>query len=284
MSVILESNNYGKSAVRLVKVTRQGDVHTITDLTVGVRFEGEFERVHTEGDNSGVLPTDTMKNSVYALARRTTWEQPEQFGIVLATHFAIDNPNVTRIRIDVSEHRWERLVVRGRPHDHAFKRAGSERRTAVVTRKRSGDTIIEGGVEGLVVLKSAHSAFEGYRHDPYTTLEETSDRLMATEVTASWRYVAAEISYKLAWQSVRQVMLETFADHDSKSVQHTLYAMAEAALEQCPDISEIRLSLPNKHHLLVDLAPFGMQNANEIFVATEAPYGVIEATVRRGPA
>jgi urate oxidase len=282
VSVVLGRNGYGKSGVRMVKVARHGDRHDIKDLTVAIQFEGPFEKVHTEGDNSTVLPTDTMKNTVYAIAKRYSWEQAEEFGIILADHFFADNPHVSTIRIDIEEHRWERLAIGGKAHRTAFSRAGKEIRTATVIRNAGGARTVEGGVDGLIIIKTAQSGFEGYMRDRYTTLKETRDRLLATSMTARWRYSGKGIAYGASWEAVRKVLLEAFAEHDSRSVQHTLYAMAESVIDNVPDVEEISLSLPNRHHLLVDLRPFGLENDNEIFVATEEPYGLIEATVRRG--
>jgi urate oxidase len=137
------------------------------------------------------------------------------------------------------------------------------------------------GLEDLVVMKTAKSAFADFPRDRYTTLRETSDRLLATAVRATWRYSRPEVAFGRLWHEVRRVLLATFAEHDSLSVQHTLYAMGEAVLETV-DVEEIHIAMPNLHHLPVDLSPFGLENRNEIFVATAEPYGLIEATVRRG--
>jgi urate oxidase len=278
--VILARNSYGKSRVRLVKVSRQQDRHDVKDLTVGIQFEGDFEAVHTAGDNSKILPTDTMKNTVYALAKQHPVDQIEHFGIALVEHFLSGNPQVSRIRVDIMEQPWGRLSVAGVTHRHAFQRSGVERRLALLSATRSAITI-EAGIEDLFVIKTAGSGFEGYIKDHFTTLKETSDRVFATAIRAVWRYARSDIAFRLHWEAVRQVILQTFAEHDSRSVQHTLYAIGEAALEQCGEIVEMRLSLPSKHHLLVDLAPFGLDNRNEIFMPTEEPYSLIEAVVRR---
>ena len=277
---MLGANNYGKSGIRLVKVSRRGESHDLKDLIVAVRFEGEFTAAHVDGDNAGVVPTDTMKNTVYALAKDHPLSDIESFGLDLAQHFLAGNPQVSLVAVTLEEYPWERLVVRERPHPHAFRRAGQETRVAVVRRARESATV-EAGIEGLLLLKSGQSAFSGFRRDPYTTLPETRDRVFATSVTARWRYVGTDVAFKTVGRGVRQTLLETFADHDSESVQHTLYAMGEAVLEQHGEVEEIRLSLPNRHHLLVDLSPFGLENRNEIFVATEEPFGLIEATVKR---
>jgi urate oxidase len=277
---MLAQNNYGKSGIRLVKIHRRGDAHDIADLTVAVRFEGEFTAAHLTGDNADVLPTDTMKNTVYALAKGHPLTDIESFGLDLAAHFLAGNSDVSRVTITLAEHPWERLAVKDKPHPHAFRRAGQEMRTAVVTRTRE-TAVVESGLDGLFILKSAQSAFSGFRRDKYTTLKETRDRIFATSVTARWRYSGTDVAYKTVGRAVRQTLLETFAEHTSESVQHTLHAMGEAVLERHAEVTEVHLSLPNKHHILADLSPFGLENQNEIFVATEAPYGLIEATVRR---
>lgn len=278
----LARHSYGTSSVRVVKVIRRPDRHDLKEIAVDVQFEGDYEASYVIGDNRDVLPTDTMKNTVYALAKDHPLEQIEDFGLALADHFLAHQRQLSRVRLKLAEHAWARLAVSGRPDRQAFARAGGERRVARVTASREGATV-EAGIEELVVIKTAGSSFEGYIKDKFTTLRETSDRLLATAITASWTYSGHEISFGLLWHGVRQVLLETFAQHESRSVQHTLFAMGEAVLQSYEDISEIRLSLPNKHHLLVDLSPFGLENRNEIFMPTDEPYGLIEATLdRRG--
>jgi urate oxidase len=271
-------HRYGKSRVRLVKVRRSREAHEIVDLTVDVRLEGRFERVYVDGDNAACLATDTMKNTVYALARQDPIDSVESFGVRLAEHFNAA-PAVTRVRIRVVEHRWDRLSVGGRPHPHAFVQPGGEQWTAEVARDADGTTIAS-GLTDLVLLKTTDSAFAGFPRDAFTTLAETTDRILATTVTASWRYRPGTTDFS-GRERIRRALVETFAAHDSRSMQHTLYAMGEAALGACPDAAEVTLSLPNRHHLLVDLAPFGLDNPNEVFVATDQPYGLIEATIRR---
>jgi urate oxidase len=280
MQTRLSSNRYGKAAVRLVRVNRHGDRHDLKDVTLRILFEGDFEAAFALGDNALILPTDTMKNTVYVAARQRPFEDIEEFGLTLADHFLAHNPAVSRVAIDLAEHLWTRLAVGEKPHRHAFRRSGTEERTATVLRTRDGVTI-EAGLCNLMVLKSAGSGFEGFRTDEYTTLGETSDRLLATLLTASWTYRTAALPFGICWRATRQVLLETFAEHESRSVQHTLHAMGEAALATREEIEEIRFSLPNRHHLLVDLSRFGLENPNEVFVATEEPYGLIEATVTR---
>src|SRR5215210_2336269 len=223
---MLVGNGYGKSAVRLVTVRRGPEIHELKDVTVAIRLEGDFETAYTEGDNSQVLPTDTMKNTVYALAADHPLEDIESFGLLLADHFF--QGQVVSARVELTEHLWDRL------HPHAFRRAGSERRTAVVTRTRDGAKVVA-GIEDLVVMKTAKSAFEGFPRDRYTTLPETSDRLLASAVSASWSYGRLDLPFSERWHEVRRRLLDAFMEHDSRSVQHTLYAMGEAALE-IPDV------------------------------------------------
>ncbi|HKI00746.1 MAG TPA: urate oxidase [Thermoanaerobaculia bacterium] len=280
MPVKLADNSYGKQAIRLVTVRRHADRHELKDVTVAIRFEGDFTAAYTDGDNGGVFPTDTMKNTVYALAAEHPFDDIEDFGLALTDHFLTSSPRASSVRVDLTEHLWEPIQAGGTVHPSAFRQAGSERRIAEVTRDGQGARVLA-GLEDLVVMKTAQSAFEGYPRDRYTTLKETSDRILATAVRATWHYSRPYVAFGHLWREVRRVLLETFAEHDSRSVQHTLYAMGEAVLETL-DVEEIHLAMPNRHHIPVDLTSFGMDNRNEIFVATPEPYGLIEGTVRRG--
>lgn len=275
---MLTWNRYGKACVRLVKIRRREDPHELVDLTVDVQLEGAFDAVYVEGDNSTCLATDTMKNTVYAFARQDDIEHVEAFAERLANHFAAERA-VSRVRISMLEHRWDRVVVAGRPHPHAFIQPGGEQWTAVVTCDAHGMHVTS-GVTNLVVLKTTDSGFSGFPRDQFTTLAETDDRVFATSVTASWQYRLGMKDFD-ARDRIREALIETFAAHDSRSVQHTLYAMAQTALDVCADVTEITLTLPNRHHVLVDLEPFGLDNPHEVFVATDQPFGLIEATVRR---
>jgi urate oxidase len=272
----LAANRYGKSGVRLVKVAGRDGRHDIKDLTIAVRFEGDFEAAHVAGDNSAVLPTDTMKNTVYAMARERPIEEIEDFGLALSEHFLSDNPQLSRVEISFEERLWRRIDG----HPSAFEGSNEERRTARVSRERD-DALVESGLTDLLILKSAQSAFSGFRRDRYTTLKETRDRILATSLTAVWTHASSAGPFAGSWNAVRRTLLEAFAAHDSASVQHSLYAMGEAALARSAGLAQIRLTMPNKHHLLVDLLPFGLTNENEIFVAIDEPYGLIEATITR---
>ncbi len=270
---------YGKSRIRLVGVARHGDRHDVRDLTVAVRFEGEYDTSYTAGDNSDVLPTDTMKNTVYALASAGV-DEPESFGLTLASHFLDRNPRLQCVRIDFTEHLWRHIAVGEREHGASFMRRGPETRLASVQSDRQ-HTVAGAGIADLMILKTAHSAFAGFRRDEYTSLPETHDRLFATSLTATWRYLDTDVDFGASWRAVRSLLLETFATHHSESVQHTLYAMGEVVLANVDHVQDITLVMPNKHHLPVDLSRFALENRNEIFVATEEPHGLIEATLTR---
>ena len=277
---MLTETAYGKSGVRLVKVSRRGDRHDLKDLTIAIRFEGDYDQSYTEGNNTGVLPTDTMKNTVYALAAQAAVDEPDAFGLTLARHFLERNPRLARVRIDMTEHPWGRIVVGNRDHGQAFVQQGGESRSATIRGDRTKLTV-GAGISNLVVLKSSQSAFAGFMRDEYTTLADTGDRLLATSLKVTWQYRDLDIEFGQTWRAVRKTLLEAFAEHDSKSVQHTLYAMGQAVLGSVDDVKAIRLVMPNKHHIPFDLARIGLQNRNEIFVPTDEPYGLIEATLVR---
>ncbi|GIG40506.1 factor-independent urate hydroxylase [Cellulomonas phragmiteti] len=278
--VVLGANQYGKAEVRLVRVTRDTPVHEIADLTVTTQLRGDFEACHTTGDNAHVVATDTQKNTVYAFAKQHGVGSPEQFLLRLARHFVDGFAQVTGGRFAADVHAWDRIAVDGEPHDHAFVRAGRETRRAVVL--VDGDDVqVVSGFTGATVLKSTGSEFTGFPRDAYTTLAETTDRVLATSVTAWWRWQDPDVDVEARYPVVRDLLLTTFAQVHSLALQHTIFEMGRAVLEACDDVAEVRLSCPNKHHLLVDLAPFGLDNPNEVFHAADRPYGLIEAEVRR---
>ena len=283
MAITLGPNQYGKAEVRLVTVRREGSVHHLKDLTVSTSLRGELAATHLTGDNAAVLATDTQKNTVFAFAKEAPVGEIEDFGLRLARHFVATQENISGARILVDEHGWDRITVGGAPHDHAFSRGGDERRTTAVTVQGDRAWVVS-GVDGLVVLKSTSSEFHGFPRDKYTTLAETDDRILATAVTARWRYLGTDVDWASSFREIRQLLLETFATKHSLSLQQTLYAMGEAVLQAWPEVAEVRLSLPNKHHFLVDLTPFGLKNDNEVFYAADRPYGLIEGTIQRDDA
>lgn len=283
--IVLGENQYGKAEVRVMKVDRDEARHRITELSVTSQLRGDFTAAHTEGDQGLVVPTDTQKNTIFALAKDGI-ASPEDFAIRLSEHFASNFDWVTGGRWEVKEYTWEHIPssltnnVTDGEHDHAFVKGGTETRTAVV--QRDGDEVfVVAGLEDLRVLKSTGSEFHGFPRDRFTTLQETTDRILATSVTVRWRYTNANIDFNAAYDDVRRVLLETFADVHSYALQQTLFQMGKRALESHPEIAEIRFSMPNLHHFLVDFTPFGMENPNEVFYIADRPYGKIEGEIRR---
>ncbi len=267
-----------------MKVLRHGDWHELQNINVKIAFEGDFDDVHQEGDNSNCLPTDTMKNTVYAVAAQTeVIEEIESFGLRLARYFLTDNEQVARVSIDIIEHKYTRIPFGGEPHPHSFTKSGGEKRTTSIRMTRD-DTSVESGLEDLTVIKTTKSGFAGFKKDKLTTLPEATDRIFCTSVKANWRYVSPEVATEELWSGVRQTILDTFADHDSLSVQHTLHAMGEAVLDHHPAVTEISFSLPNIHCIPVDVTRFGEGNNNAIFLPTEEPHGLIEGRLRRAGA
>lgn len=280
MGIVLSQNSYGKSRVRMMKVRRLADRHELKDLNVAVALEGDFAAAHTAGDNSKVLPTDTMKNTVYALGKSHPIDSIESFAQHLSEHFVSTVPHVSKATVNIAETPWERAVTGGAPHRHTFLRGGNERRLCTASAQRGGVTI-ESGLDDLVILKTTDSSFSGYLKDKFTTLRETEDRILGTSVSARWSFSSANHDYNASRAAIRAALIDEFCRHRSPSVQQTLYEMGRAALTACSAISGIRLSLPNKHCLLVELSPFGLSNDNEIFLPIDEPHGLIEASVIR---
>jgi urate oxidase len=299
MSVRLTSQRYGKSSVRLTKVTRTADRHELMELAIDVALEGDFSESYLMGDNRRVVATDTMKNTVYALAADHGLTDPESFCLALARHFVDRNEHVTAAAIEAAQTPWIRIAgADGRPHRHSFVGGGSERRICGVRFARGADgepaTKVEAGIKGLPLLKTTDSAFRGFPRDEFTTLPETDDRIFATLLDARWTYAAgtiavgaggasgSEFDANETYERIRQTMIDVFADHKSLAVQQTLYAMGEAALGACAAITRVELAMPNQHRIPLNMVPLGKKNVNEIFVTTSEPYGLITATLERG--
>jgi urate oxidase len=285
MAITFGDNQYGKAEVRLVRVTRDGDRHQIKDLNVSTSLRGDFADAHLAGDNAKVVATDTQKNTVYAFAQQYGVGEIEEFGLRLGRHFVDSSEWVTGAQVRIEEYGWDRITVDGADHGHAFSRVGGGTRTTVVTIDGSSAWVVT-GLTDLVVLKSTGSEFWGFPRDRYTSLGETTDRILATAVTARWRYasVDASLDWGKAYAGVRRIMLESFAVKHSLALQQSLYYMGEQVLLAHPEVAEIRMSMPNKHHFLVDLSPFGLANENEVYYAADRPYGLIEGTVTRDDA
>lgn len=298
MAIVLGSNRYGKAENRVVRIYRDTERHSIRDLNVSTALRGDFTRAHTDGDQADVLPTDTQKNTAFAYAKEVGVSSPEEYAVALATRLLAATPRATTAQVRVEEYAWDRIPVgegeEERGHDHSFVRRGTETRTCVVTVDGRGEdrrVWVVSGLEDLVVLKSTGSEFRGFLRDDYTTLEETDDRILATSVTARWRWADGAIAVlggavdpETSYGSVRRALLSTFATTYSRALQETLYAMGTAVLETHPRIAEIRFSAPNRHHFAYDLGRFGIDNDGEVFHAADRPYGLIEASVLRDDA
>jgi len=281
MAIVLGDNRYGKAESRLVRVVRDTDRHVVRDLTVSSSLRGDFDAAHLQGDQRNVLPTDTQKNTVYAFAKHHGVGAVEEFALLLARHFVTHVDPVSSAQVQVEEVRWDRATVDGRPHDHTFVRGGAERRTAVVTVSDAGEHVVS-GLTGLVLLKSTGSEFHGFLVDDWTTLPPTSDRVLATSLTARWRWLQVPTDgYDTAYDEVRTLLVSRFGSLHSLALQQTLWEMGRSVLGARADVAELRMSAPNKHHYLVDLAPFGLENPGEVFVAGDRPYGLIEVAVGR---
>jgi len=277
VAIVLGANRYGKAETRLVRVTKDGATHTLADLNVSIALAGDLAATHQSGDNTGVLPTDTMKNTVYAFAKEHGVGEPEAFGLLLARHFVDTQAQIHSAEVSLEAFAWERLGP------HSFRRTADFTRTAVITVSEAGTQVVS-GITGLVVLNSTASEFHGFPRDKYTTLPETTDRVLATTVDAKWRHISDEADWAESFAGATEALTTAFVNTYSYSLQQTLLSMGTIVLEKRPEIAEIRLALPNKHHYLVDLSPFGLTNDNEVFIAGDRPYGLIEGTVTRDDA
>ena len=281
MGIVLGPNRYGKAETRVVRIVRDTPRHEIRDLNVTTSLYGDFTAAHTDGDQSQVLPTDTQKNTAFAFAKKYGVSSSEDYALTLGHRLFEATPAAHGATVKVSEHAWDRIPVGEDGHDHAFVRRGGEVRTTVVN-VSPGRTTVDSGLHDLVVLKSTGSEFKGFLRDEYTTLAETDDRILATALEANWRYSRFDdIDWNATYHAVRARLLATFATTYSRALQETLYLMGKAVLEAHDEIDLISFKAPNKHHFLVDLEPFGLDNPGEVFIAADRPYGLIEATVTR---
>jgi urate oxidase len=282
--IVLADNQYGKAETRVVRIYRDTDRHEIRDVNVSTALRGDFADAYRSGDQSKVLPTDTQKNTAYAYAKEKGLREIEEYALTLGRHFVADVAPVRGARVEVEEFAWQRVEVDGREHDHTWVRSGSEVRTTVVTVEGEQAWVVS-GLRDLVLLKSTGSEFAGFLTDEYTTLPETHDRIMSTSLVARWRYAGTDGfgvgDWDKSWADVRRILLERFASVHSLALQQTLWEMGSGVLEAHPEIAEIKLSAPNRHHFVVDLAPFGLENPNEVFYAADRPYGLIECAVTR---
>jgi urate oxidase len=218
------------------------------------------------------------------LASRIGVQSIEQFARALATHFLKTYPHVSSASITCEEKPWQRMEFGGKEHNHAFLGGSSERFVCSLRQTADGKTELSSGLHGLEVLKTTGSEFKDFWRDEFTTLPDVDERIFATSITANWPCRDLAADWTTARRKIRTAILDVFANQHSKSVQQTLYEMARAALATCAAIDEISIRMPNQHHLLAHLSPFKLQNPNEVFVPTSAPYGDIRATIRRADA
>jgi urate oxidase len=277
----LGENRYGKSRVRVMKVVRHETHHAMKEWSVRVLLHGDFESCFTAGDNSKILPTDTMKNTVYSLARESQATTLEEFAIELVEYLLANNPQVAKASAEVEEKSWEPVLIDGIPHPTTYKLGGSELQTTEAVRERGDALKVTSGIDGLVILKTTKSAFTGYIKDKLTTLPESTDRIFGTRATVTWDFIDTPQDYAVTRATALATLLKVFADHDSLSVQHTLYDIGEAMLAVAPEIARVKLTMPNLHCNLVDLSRFGQDNPNQIFVPIDEPHGYIEAVIER---
>lgn len=288
VTVSLGANKYGKAENRVVRVYRDTPRHEIVDLNVTSQLQGAaLVDSYLSGDNSRVVATDTQKQTIYAFAKQHGIPSAEEYLLKLSEHFVSSFEWIEGGLWQAEQYEWERILVDGVPHDHSFVRKGQGTRLATVL-VTAGKTHVTGGIKDLVVLKTTGSEFRGFPRDAYTTLAETDDRVMATSVTGRWRFlpeaVEEGIDYNALYTEVCGILLSTFAAVHSLALQQTLWEMGKAVIEARPEIAEIRFAMPNKHHFVYDLSPFGLDNPNEVFYAADRPYGLIEGTVLRGGA
>ena len=275
----LTKNRYGKSGVRVLRLDRSATPHRLLEMELDIRLEGSFQDAYSKGDNRRVVPTDTMKNTVYALARETRARSAEDFAIELASHFVNNHEPVTRSSVDAVERSWAPIGGRA----DAFVAPGAEAFTARVTVDGGGQRV-RSGFRDLMIMRTADSGFEDFLVDELTTLQDTDDRIFATRMEALWEYRRDDLGnldFASSRRDIRQLLIDVFADHQSRSVQHTLYAMAGKVLEDVESVWRVRLSMPNVHYLKANLEPFGLDNPNVVFMPTDAPFGSIEASLER---
>ena len=278
----LGHNSYGKSDVRLTKVVRDGPRHELFEITAKVLLEGDFAAAYCEGDNRACIATDSMKNTVHVLAKENRFDSIEHFAVILVRHFLATYPQVSAALIELTQSSWQRIAVGGKPHDHAFTSAGPQLRYARAVLDRSGQQPgLRGGVRGLLVLKTTASEWRDFVSDRYRTLKDTIDRIMATKIDADWEYNTLDGDFASRARSIDEAILTTFATKHSLGVQQTLKDMGDAALAACGAIDSISFTLPNLHRIPFNLEPFGLNFENDIFVATDEPYGLITGTVER---
>ncbi|KAL9555723.1 hypothetical protein MBANPS3_002220 [Mucor bainieri] len=291
-NVYLKKARYGKDLVRLMRVYKEGNVQHCTELTVRLLLEGDIETSYTKADNSVVVTTDTCKNTVNICAKRSqNVDNIEVFGQEITEHVLKQYAHISGAFVDIIKHKWTRLIVDGKPHNHSFVRDGEDIQTTSVHHYRAGNEVrITSGLDKLLVLKTTGSAFHGFYTDEYTTLVPVWDRIFSTAVDCKWTFVSKSpstlrnVDFKAIHAGVKQITCDTFAKDDSASVQATLYLMQQQILAKFPAVAEVSYALPNKHYVGVDMSKFNIDNAGknmEVYHPQADPSGLITATAAR---
>ena len=277
----LVSNTHGKGRVRVARVVRDGERNEIRELTVQTMLEGDFDRSYTEGDNQGVVATDTIKNITNIVARERLDACPEHFALALAGRFLERYRQVALVTVTCGETRWAPAMIGGKPHPHSFVLVPNGQPHAKVVASRDG-AATSSGITCFTFMKTTQSGWVGYLQDDVTTLREATDRIAATAMDATWTWNAEPDDYPIANARVLDAMLEVFATTYSRGVQDSLFRMGEAALAAVPQLATVSMACPNKHYIPIDLSPFGLAADNVVFTPTDEPHGQIECTVGRG--
>jgi urate oxidase len=276
----LGSNRYGKQKVRVLRKIIEGDRQSVVEISADALLEGAFERSYLSDDNTQIVATDTVKNTIIALAHQHLGPCIEDFALTLGRHFLERHAHVARVHIELREKRWDRMVIGGQPAPHSFQASPLGEPYTKLTISRDGFEL-ESGVRSLLVLNSTNSTFVKFDHTEFTTLQDATDRILSTSMEAGWKFVAEATDYRAANDRVLSKLLEIFAQNFSPSVQRTLFEMGEAALAAVPEISEVGLRMPNKHYFTANLSAFSLDNPNLTFLPQDEPHGEIEAVVRR---
>ncbi|KFY34209.1 hypothetical protein V494_06963 [Pseudogymnoascus sp. VKM F-4513 (FW-928)] len=295
MASIVEAR-YGKDNVRVYKVNRdeKTGVQEVTEMTVCALLEGEIDTSYTVADNSVVVATDSIKNTIYITAKQNPVTPPELYASILAQHFVDKYKHIHAAHVKVTVHRWTRMTLDGKPHPHSFYRDGNETRNVEVTAREGKGIEVRSSISGLLVLKSTGSQFHGFVRDEYTTLPEVWDRILSTEIDSTWKWnnfeslraVRASVpKFDKAWAAAREITMKLFAEENSPSVQNTMYKMCEHILQAVPDVETVEYSLPNKHYFEIDLSFHkGIKNTGAdttVYAPQSGPNGLIKCTVGR---
>lgn len=278
----LISNCYGKHRVRVLKVLKESSLHhEVCELDVDVLLTGDLSGSYLSDDNSSIVPTDTVKNTIQVLAHDHLSGCRLQFAKVIGAHFLENYPHLNQVDIDLRERSWQRLSPHGEPHGHAFAAQGNgEFFTRAACHRDQADVSI-GGIRDLLLLKTTGSGFAGFHHCDLTTLPETDDRILSSRVTAEWTFQENIGDGREVDTRAREVIQQVFAENYSPSVQRTLYEMGEALLGEISSIAEVSLTMPNVHFLGLDLGPLGRPGQTTTFLPTDEPHGQIIARVGR---